>query len=77
MQAFDDEWRMLSVENLPFDHEDKEPEEFWAMLSTVKDGAGSAQFPKLCSFISKLLSLRQANVYCERVFSSVDLIKTK
>ena len=34
-EEMDDEWRMLSVENLPFDHEDMEPEEFWAMLSTV------------------------------------------
>ena len=77
MQILDDEWRKLSVEPLPFDHKDMELEEFWGTLSDVKDGAGLLQFLTLCSFMSSLLSLPHANVDVERIFSSVNLIKTK
>ena len=76
LQTLDDKWRKLSVEPLPFDHEDMEPEEFWRTLSTDKNGAGSVQFLRLCSFMHCLLSLPHANVDIERVFSSVNLTKT-
>lgn len=77
IQTLDDEWRRLVIEPLPFDHKNMEPEEFWAILNTVKDGSGEYQFPNLCAFMSSLLSLPHANVDVERVFSSVNLIKTK
>ena len=70
LQTLDDKWRKLSVEPLPFDHEDMEPEEFWGTLSTVRNVAGSVQFRTLCSFMHCLLSLLHANVDIERVFSS-------
>lgn len=54
-----------------------EPEEFWGKLSKVKDGAGNSQFKVLCNFMFSLLSLPHANVDVERIFSSVNLIKTK
>ena len=72
LQILDDEWHILSVEPLPFDHKNMEPEEFGRILST-----GSVQFPTLCSFMSSLLSLPHANVDVEWVFSSVNLIKKK
>ena len=77
LQTPEDEWCKLSVEPLPFDHEDMEPQEFWGTLSTVKNGAGSVQFPTLCSSMHCLLSLPHTNVDVERVFSSVNLIKNK
>lgn len=43
----------------------------------VKDGAGDPQFNVLCDFMTSLLSLPHANVDVERIFSSVNLIKTK
>ena len=73
MQIHDDEWRKLSVEPLPFDHKDMEPEEFWGTLSDVKDGGGLLQFPTHCSFMSSLLSLPHAKVEVERIFSCVKL----
>ena len=54
-----------------------EPEEFWGKLFQVKDGAGYAQFETLCNFMFSLPSLPHANVDVERIFSSVNLIKTK
>ncbi len=77
LQQLDDQWRRLAIINLPFDKEDMEPEEFWGKLFQVKDGAGSAQFEVLCNFMFSLLSLPHANVDVERIFSSVNLIKTK
>ena len=29
LQILDNEWRMLGVEDLPFDHTDMDPEQFW------------------------------------------------
>ena len=53
-----------------------EPEEFWGKLLEVKDGSGSAQFEMLADFIGTLLSLPHANIDVERIFSSVNLVKT-
>ena len=74
MQMVDDEWRKLSVQPLPFDQKDMEPEKFWGAFSTVKDGTGSVQFSTFCSFMSSLFFVYH-NV--KRVFSLVNLTKTK
>ena len=43
----------------------------------ISDGTGASQFLTLCTFMGALLCLPHANVDVERVFSSVNLIKTK
>ena len=77
LQIIDNEWRRLKIVSLPFDQEGMDPEEFWGRLSKIEDGGGSPQFGMLCYFMQSLLSLPHANVDVERIFSSVNLIKTK
>jgi hypothetical protein len=76
LQKLDNEWRKLAI-GIPFDKEGMEPEEFWGKLSEVTDGTSSPQFNTLCNFMGSLLSLPHANVDVERIFSSVNLIKTR
>ena len=54
-----------------------DPEMFWGRLSKISDGTGTLQFGVLCTFMQSLLYLPHANVDVERVFSAVNLIKTK
>ena len=77
LQQLDNEWRKLSLVELPFDSQGMDPEVFWARLGKVTDGTGASQFLTLCTFMGALLCLPHANVDVERVFSSVNLIKTK
>jgi hypothetical protein len=62
---------------LPFDQADMDPEEFWGSLLEVTNGANSPQFQTLGKFMCNLLSLPHANVDVERIFSSVNHIKTR
>ena len=77
LQTLDDEWRRLRLVTLSFEQTEMAPEEFWGKLSAIKDGGGNPQFSTLCNFMHSLLSLPHANVDVERIFSSVNLIKTK
>ena len=77
MQKLDDELRRFRIVTLPFHHKEVTPEEFWGKLSNVKDGGGNPQFRNICTFMHSLLPLPHANVDVERIFSSVNLIKTK
>jgi hypothetical protein len=68
---------------LPFDQADMDPEEFWGSLLEVTNGANSphaSQFQTLdkfmCNFTEYIASLPHANVDVERIFSSVNHIKT-
>jgi hypothetical protein len=47
------------------------------MLGTISDGLETPQFPTLSSFMQSLLSLPCSNADVERIFSSVNIIKTK
>ena len=76
LQMLDTEWRRLTINPLPFDNEDMEPEEFWGRVSSITDGAGTLQFALLSEFMQNLC-LPRANVDVERVFSSVAAVKTK
>ena len=77
LQQFDSEWRRLSLVCLPFDKTDMGQEEFWGSLDKVKNGLGTPQFPLLCRYMQALLVLPCSNADVERVFSSVNNIKTK
>jgi hypothetical protein len=74
-QKIDDQWRNLkSFENLP---ETDEIDEFYFALSKITGFAGEPLFPDLSKFAMNVLSLPHSSASCERVFSKVNLIKTK
>ena len=77
LQQLDNEWRKLSFTPLPFESEGMGPEVFWGRLGKLTNGEGTPQFHTLSAFMGSLLCLPHANVDVERVFSSVNLIKTK
>lgn len=51
--------------------------EFWCEVLNYKDAAGNNPFAELAAFATKLLSLPHSNADIERVFSQVNLVKTK
>ena len=77
LQILDNEWRLLGVVDFPFDHTDMDPEEFWGKILEIKNCAGVPQFETLAAFMCNLLSLPHANDHVERIFSSVNFIKTR
>lgn len=77
LQKVDDEWRMLTIavlnENI---RKIQYGEDFWVALLNMKS-EGENPFENVTSFILKVLSLPHSSVDCERVFSKINLIKTK
>ena len=77
LRQLDNEWRKLSFTTLAFDSEGMKPEVFWGRLGKISNGVGTLQFHTLSAFMGSLLCLPHANVDVERLFSSVNLIKTR
>lgn len=80
MQLIDNEWRIL---NSYFDTEtinifkNKNIDMFWLDLHSYVDNNGEKHFFNVSEFVLNILSLPQSNCVCERLFSKVNLIKTK
>lgn len=69
-QSIDDEWRRLSNYELYFDNDDI----FWRKLLNYN---GEDQYKNLSKFVLDVLCLPHSNADCKRIFSKVNLIKTK
>lgn len=77
LQKVDDEWRMLAVAELNENIRNIQyGEDFWVALLNM-ESEGENPFKNVASFILKVLSLPHSSVDCERVFSKINLIKTK
>lgn len=50
---------------------------FWAEVSQYKDAAGNNPFSEISCFAFQLLSLHWSNADVERLFSQMNLVKTK
>ncbi|KAF0765013.1 Dimer Tnp hAT domain-containing protein, partial [Aphis craccivora] len=76
----DDGWRKLSIIDLDpeviNDLRQLNVENFWIKLKMFKKD-DEFPFEIISKFILTVLSLPQSNVACERIFSKVNLIKTK
>ncbi|KAL5237775.1 hypothetical protein ACI65C_005185 [Semiaphis heraclei] len=80
IQVIDDEWRRLpiSISSTPDDIENMiEPDTFWWSIKKFSIENDTQEFIQLCNFALALLSLPHANADCERIFSSVNCMKTK
>lgn len=80
IQKIDDEWRLYCQCIVDFSDEIKnenEPDKYWYKVSKVSDVAGTTKFENLGKFVLDLFVFPHSNATCERVFSKVNLIKTK
>ncbi|XP_072387158.1 uncharacterized protein [Diabrotica undecimpunctata] len=65
-------WSEIFPEGIPDD-----PLKFWKKVITLKNAAGDLLFFELSIFAFKMLSLPSSNASVERVFSIMNLVKTK
>lgn len=77
MDDLQDEWQDLlqfkgSLQNL-----NQSPTSFWQELLQVKDGNNKPRFPNLALFMRDLLALPHSSAAVERIFSKINIIKTK
>lgn len=78
LQIIDDEWRSLPYAQLSNDIlEEKEVDVFWSKLATFCYENEILLFQNVATFVCNILSLPHSNADCERIFSSVNNIKTK
>lgn len=78
LQQLDDEWRNLPNLNIPENVKTQNnPEVFFEWLSTLKSDKGTPIFKSLPVFALRILSLPTSNADAERIFSKVNLNKTK
>lgn len=77
LQLIDTEWRMLKVVDLDDTVKAiKYVDDFWIYLYNWECD-GIFKFKTVAGFVLKILSLPHSSVDCERIFSKVNLIKTK
>jgi hypothetical protein len=80
MQKIDDQWRLYiqSYSELPTEIKDeKNIDEYWFKIYKLTDMAGNFKFTELGNFVLDLMVMPHSNATGERVFSKVNLIKTK
>ena len=77
VQQLDNEWRRMAFIELPFTHDGMAVDEYWGKMATITDGAEQQQFASLSAFMKGLLALPHANADTERIFSQINLIKSK
>lgn len=71
----DREWRTLRNYNL--DSVGNDSEAFWDYVSKIKTGEGNLAFPLLINLVGHIFTLPHSSANVERVFSSLNIIKTK
>lgn len=79
-QIIDDEWRQLPYYQLPeeIDVQNDKVDVFWAKLMKSSDNCEPAlTFKNLSKFVLDVLALPHSNADCERIFSQINLIKTR
>lgn len=58
-------------------HKETDLEGFWNHIFEIKNGTNQPMFPLLPTFIAPLLAVPHSSATAERIFSSLNLIKTK
>lgn len=76
-QAVDDEWRRLGYYPLDDEMKDMDTDAFWAKLLSLKNDGDVYLFKNVAQCALNILSLPHSNADSERVFSQVNLTKTK
>lgn len=76
VNELDREWRLLRNMDLS-EHAGLTASQFWHAVSQMRRGDGSQEFPLLSAFMKNILCLPHSSAAVERVFSQVNLLKTK
>ena len=76
LNEMDGEWRLLRNTELNVEP-DIDAYKFWQKVGDLKKGDDSPLFPLVGNFMKKLLCLPHSSASVERVFSQVNLMKTK
>ncbi|XP_036234247.2 SCAN domain-containing protein 3 [Bactrocera oleae] len=77
-QIIDDEWRQLPYFELPANIKITDPiDSFWAKLMDCGEGDQGMSFKNVSKFVLNVISLPHSNADSERIFSHINLIKTK
>lgn len=78
MQTLDTEWRNLRNDPILNQIKNEDVENFWQKITMIINPAdGSFLYPQLSKFMTSLLSLPHSSAAVERIFSSINIIKTK
>lgn len=78
IQNLDDEWRMMAYSKIPTNIlQETEIDSFWGKMYNFKNENNVFPFRNLAKFILNILSLPHANADCERIFSLMNIIKSK
>lgn len=73
----DDEWRLLPWHNFPENLNKYDVVEFYRTVMEAEDLQGNKKFKILANFALHVLSLPTSNADAERLFSRINLMKTK
>ena len=57
--------------------DEEDPEKFWHQVFCAEDADGTLLYPKLKEWVTAILSFPHSTATVERIFSSINLIKTK
>lgn len=77
IERLNTEWRLLSDLSELKDIDTSTAESFWSKVFNLKSELDTEMFPSLKYFISGLLALPHSSAAAERIFSNVNLLKTK
>lgn len=75
--AYQDEWRKLPLYKFQENISSFEADKFYHYISDITDDDNVPEFHTLSKFALNVFSLPHSNADCERIFSKVNLIKTK
>ena len=76
LNAIDNEWRLLRNTDVGLDS-DACMSDFWFQVKKVKKGDDSPMFPLIGRFMTTLMCLPHSSAAVERIFSQINLLKTK
>lgn len=77
LQKIDDQWRLIAVTNFPEISATDTAEKVWQHIKNSKNINGQNEFAEVATFALNVLCLPHSSASCERVFSKINLMKTK
>lgn len=77
LQKIDDQWRRISIYDFDELKQSDTPEKVWLGIKKFTDKNGQNEFADVAAFAMDALCLPHSSAGCERVFSKINLVKTK